>query len=103
MSAGPVLEQPPVPPPPAGEVARIARQLRVVGWVMTVWAGLCMAVGCVFGWTQLVLFYILVLVMGRQALGVAAALRAQSAGREDGGAMRALGRGYVRQSWLVLA
>jgi hypothetical protein len=39
---------PALPPPPEGEVVRVARRLRAVGWMMVAWSGLCVALGLAF-------------------------------------------------------
>ncbi len=83
------------PAPPA----HIGRGLRFVGWVMMVWSGLVMGFGFVFGRPVLLVFYPLLFVMGWQAVSVASRLR--TATTEEAAAM--IGRGYVRQGWLVLA
>jgi hypothetical protein len=80
-------------------LAHVGRGLRVVGWVMMVWSGLVMGFGFVFGRPVLLVFYPLLFVMGWQAVSVASRLR--TATTEEAAAM--IGRGYVRQGWLVLA
>ena len=85
--------------PASASLAHVGRGLRVVGWVMMVWSGLVMAWGFVFGRPTLLLFYSLLFVMGWQAVSISSGLR--TATSEEAAAK--LGRGYVRQGWLVLA
>lgn len=89
------------PPDRGGGVNRLARRLRVAGWVLIVWGWLGAGVGFVFGRPYVLAFYALVLLMGWQAVRSGSALRATAAaGRE---AVEIVGSAYVRQSWLVVA
>ncbi len=80
-------------------MVRISRRLRLVGWIMMVWSGSVMVFGCIFGRPVLLVFYPLLFVMGWQATATVRNLRAAS---KDEAAVL-LVRGYLRQSWLVLA
>ena len=90
---GPITDR--LPP----EMVRVRRGLRVVGWVMIIWAGAAIAMGVIFGRLTPILFYPFVLAMGWRAVAVASSLQETAAEA----AAVSLGRAYVQQSWLVLA
>jgi hypothetical protein len=83
----------------ADEMDRVSRRLQVVGWVMVVLAVPLIVFELFVGAPYLVVYYALLLTMGGGAVRVAALLRTATPEK----AVRALGRGYFRQSCLVLA